>query len=76
MLIKVHPLIPLQAAKVPPRASSSGVNCQQNIHRLDLGPLLTGIARSSVRMHRYSPITAIKAMQAILTSHQESVAGR
>lgn len=46
------------------------------IHRLDLGPLLTGIALSSVRMHKYSPITAISAMQATLMSHQDKAAGR
>lgn len=46
------------------------------IHRLDLGPLLTGIALSSVRMHKYSPITAINAMQATLTSHHDRAAGR
>lgn len=49
---------------------------QQKLHRLDLGPVLTGIALSSVRMHKYSPITAINAMQATLTSHQDRTAGR
>lgn len=44
--------------------------------RLDFGPLLTGMALSSVRMHMYSPITAINAMQAMLTSHQDRAAGR
>lgn len=48
----------------------------KKIHRLDFGPVLTGIALSSVRMHRYSPITAINAMQAMLTSHQDKAAGR
>lgn len=45
------------------------------IHRLDLGPLLTGIALSSVRIHKYSPVTAVRAMQATLTSHQDRAAG-
>lgn len=61
----------------------SEVNCPKTfsvvstkIHRLDLGPLLTGIALSSVRMHKYSPITAINAMQATLTSHQDRADGR
>lgn len=63
------------------RASSSGVKRPQSlvsrkVHRLDLGPVLTGMALSSVRMHRYSPRTAISAMQAILTSHQDRAAGR
>lgn len=45
-------------------------------HRLDLGPLFTGMALSSVRMHRYSPMTAMRAMQAALTSHHDRAAGR
>lgn len=45
------------------------------LHRLDLGPLLTGIALSSVRIHKYSPSTAVRAMQATLTSHQDRAAG-
>lgn len=82
-LLEVHTPFLLQAVKSLLWASSSGVNCPQNfnmvsttIHRLDLGPLLTGMALSSVRMHRYSPITAINAMQATLTSHQDRAAGR
>ena len=43
--------------------------------RLDLGPLLTGMALSSVLIHRYSPVTAMRAMHATFTSHQDK-AGR
>lgn len=55
--------------------SSQTFSVSTDIHRLDLGPLLTGMALSSVRMHKYSPITAVRAMQATLTSHQDRAAG-
>lgn len=83
MLIEVHAPFLLEAVEKPFSQSSSGVNRPQifnmastKFHRLDLGPLLTGIALSSVRMHKYSPITAINAMQATLTSHQDRADGR
>lgn len=88
--MKVHPVFLLQVVKNLLCARSSRVNRPQTfsvesldfqcgvikIHRLDLGPLLTGIALSSLRMHKYSPITAISAMQATLTSHQDRAPGK
>lgn len=46
------------------------------VYTFDLGAELKGISFSSVRMQRYSPITAIRAIQTVLTSHHVNVAGK
>lgn len=64
---------PADAQPCTPAVAHQSINSP---HRLDLGAVLTGMALSSVCMHKYSPMTAMRAMQATLTNHHDRAAGR
>lgn len=46
------------------------------VYTLALGAELSGISRSSILMHRYSPMAAISAVHTRCTSHHVSAAGK
>ena len=48
---------------------------QARYYKSVLGPMLKGMACSSVRIHKYSPSTVISTVQITLVSHQEAECG-